>query len=127
MDEPVRTFAIGDRVVITAVDSPGVGTVVADCGDNSYVVKHDENYPWRMRYGWSVLQLARRWRTWGKRTDDKFGCDECCNGDRCDEPRHYNRTSCPACKGTGALDESVIDWDASTKSPAEYKPAAEST
>lgn len=36
-------------------------------------------------------------RTWsnGKR------CAECCNGDRCDDPTHYDRTKCPHCKGTG--------------------------
>ena len=36
-------------------------------------------------------------RTWdaGKR------CDECCNGDRCDDPTHYERKYCPHCKGTG--------------------------
>ena len=36
-------------------------------------------------------------RTWseGKR------CNECCNGDRCDDPTHYDRQRCPHCKGTG--------------------------
>ena len=36
-------------------------------------------------------------RTWdgGKR------CAECCNGDRCDDPTHYDRQLCPHCKGTG--------------------------
>lgn len=30
-----------------------------------------------------------------------FMCDECCNGDRCDDPNHRNRESCHACLGTG--------------------------
>lgn len=36
-------------------------------------------------------------RTWdgGKR------CAECCNGDRCDDPSHFDRKDCPHCKGTG--------------------------
>lgn len=36
-------------------------------------------------------------RTWG----DGKRCDECCNGDRCDDPTHRNRKFCPHCKGTG--------------------------
>lgn len=28
-------------------------------------------------------------------------CDECCNGDRCDDPTHFERQFCPHCKGTG--------------------------
>jgi hypothetical protein len=36
-------------------------------------------------------------RTWGagKR------CDECCNGDRCDDASHSERANCQYCKGTG--------------------------
>jgi hypothetical protein len=30
-----------------------------------------------------------------------FMCDECCNGDRCDDPTHRRRESCHACLGTG--------------------------
>lgn len=30
-----------------------------------------------------------------------YGCNECCNGDRCDDPTHRNRSSCHACLGTG--------------------------
>lgn len=36
------------------------------------------------------------WKTWG---GDR--CDHCCNGDRCDEPGHLSRASCPYCLGTG--------------------------
>ncbi len=28
-------------------------------------------------------------------------CDHCCNGDRCDDPSHYDRKRCPHCHGTG--------------------------
>lgn len=28
-------------------------------------------------------------------------CDECCNGDRCDDPSHFSRESCPYCLGSG--------------------------
>lgn len=31
-----------------------------------------------------------------------FMCDECCNGDRCDDPTHRRRSSCHACLGTGS-------------------------
>jgi hypothetical protein len=27
-------------------------------------------------------------------------CDECCNGDRCDDPTHRLRSQCPYCLGT---------------------------
>ncbi len=40
------------------------------------------------------------WRTWG----DGARCAHCCNGDRCDDPTHYDRTSkrgCPHCLSTG--------------------------
>lgn len=30
----------------------------------------------------------------------KLGCNECCNGDRCDDPTHRSRESCPYCLGT---------------------------
>jgi hypothetical protein len=39
-------------------------------------------------------------RTW----NDGKRCSECCNGDRCDDPTHYDRTSkpgCPHCWNTG--------------------------
>lgn len=28
-------------------------------------------------------------------------CNHCCNGDRCDDPSHYDRAYCPHCHGTG--------------------------
>ena len=36
-------------------------------------------------------------RTW----DEGRRCDECCTGDRCDDPDHHERRSCPYCYGTG--------------------------
>lgn len=36
-------------------------------------------------------------RTW----DNGKRCAECCNGDRCDDPTHYDRSRCPHCRGTG--------------------------
>lgn len=36
-------------------------------------------------------------RTW----DDGKRCAECCNGERCDDPTHFDRRHCPHCKGTG--------------------------
>ena len=36
-----------------------------------------------------------------KRSDGSLGCDECCNGDRCDDPTHRSRESCLFCLGTG--------------------------
>lgn len=36
-------------------------------------------------------------RTW----DEGKRCAECCNGDRCDDPTHFDRSSCPHCKSTG--------------------------
>jgi hypothetical protein len=40
-------------------------------------------------------------RTW----DEGKRCAECCTGDRCDDPTHYDRTNlrfgCPHCLNTG--------------------------
>lgn len=36
-----------------------------------------------------------------ERSDGSLGCDECCNGDRCDDHTHYDRDSCPYCLGSG--------------------------
>ena len=41
--------------------------------------------------------MSSELRTW----DKGERCAECCNGDRCDDPTHYERTRCPHCKGTG--------------------------
>ena len=46
--------------------------------------------------------------TFGRRSDAEWGCDTCCNKDRCDKPMHYYRIGCPACKGTGAVRR--LDW-----------------
>lgn len=35
-----------------------------------------------------------------------YGCDMCCNGDRCDNPKHRHRSECPYCKGKGWIPES---------------------
>jgi hypothetical protein len=48
----------------------------------------------------------------------KFGCDECCNGDRCDEPTHKLRPECPYCLGTGenlscVREQENRDWEIS--------------
>lgn len=57
--------------------------------------------------------ISEYWRRQGKteadkrpgrtfqRSDDSLGCAECCNGDRCDDPSHFHRDSCPFCLGTG--------------------------
>lgn len=34
-------------------------------------------------------------------SDDGWFCNECCNGDRCDDATHYERRNCPHCKGSG--------------------------
>lgn len=59
------------------------------------------------------MKLSEYWRRQGKTEADKkpgrtwemssgrLGCSECCNGDRCDDPTHYNRDNCPFCLGTG--------------------------
>lgn len=33
-------------------------------------------------------------------SDGRKGCNECCNGDRCDDRTHYDRDSCPYCLGS---------------------------
>ncbi|MCO5109980.1 MAG: hypothetical protein M9929_03935 [Burkholderiaceae bacterium] len=41
--------------------------------------------------------MSTELRTW----DNGKRCSECCNGDRCDDPTHYDRRQCPHCQGTG--------------------------
>lgn len=50
---------------------------------------------YRVAMGWD--QPKPELRTWGEGTR----CDECCTGDRCDDPTHRSREHCPHCKGTG--------------------------
>lgn len=57
--------------------------------------------------------ISQYWKNLGKTESDKrhgrtfvlsgrsLGCAECCFGDRCDDPSHYSRDSCPFCLGTG--------------------------
>lgn len=59
------------------------------------------------------MPTSEYWRRQGKtekdkrhgrvfsRSDGRDACAECCFGDRCDDPTHFNRDSCPACLGTG--------------------------
>ena len=37
-----------------------------------------------------------------------YGCDECCNGDRCDNPNHGSRMHCRHCKGKGWIPSSEV-------------------
>lgn len=52
-------------------------------------------------------------RVWENSAGAK-SCDHCCNGDRCDDPTHYERgrpdwrIHCPHCRGTGRA--RIIDW-----------------
>ncbi len=53
---------------------------------------------------WQNQGLTITNRTHGRtydKSDGSKGCDECCNGDRCDDPTHRYRPNCPACLGTG--------------------------
>lgn len=57
-------------------------------------------------------QISKYWQTKGKTLADKtegrvfqrsngiYMCNECCNGDRCDDPSHQYRPECRACLGT---------------------------
>lgn len=47
-------------------------------------------------------------KTWGKNSGGSWGCDSCCNGDRCDDRSHFSRKSCPACHGRGTVKR--LDW-----------------
>ena len=42
----------------------------------------------------------KKGRTWSD-SGGKLHCNECCNGDRCDDSSHYYRPNCPYCLGTG--------------------------
>lgn len=41
--------------------------------------------------------MSAELRTWANGSR----CAECCLGDRCDDPTHYDRARCPHCMGTG--------------------------
>ena len=48
-----------------------------------------------------VSKAVKGWRTWDVLSER---CNHCCNGDRCDDASHYDRTSspgCPHCLNTG--------------------------
>jgi protein gp37 len=47
-------------------------------------------------------------RTWGRNSDGSWGCNTCCNGDRCDDPSHVDRSRCGVCHGSGVV--ASIDW-----------------
>lgn len=53
---------------------------------------------------WKGLGKTLADRRPGRTFESSYGprCAECCNGDRCDDPSHYDRESCPFCLGTGA-------------------------
>jgi hypothetical protein len=51
-------------------------------------------YPWDG--GWEIVELRGDLKEEGK-----YWCNECCNGDRCDDPTHLDRRKCPYCKGRG--------------------------
>ena len=36
-----------------------------------------------------------------ERSNGSLGCGECCSGDRCDDPTHFDRASCQYCLGSG--------------------------
>jgi protein gp37 len=63
--------------------------------------------PVQWRSGW--LEPTRA-QSWGRRSDGAWGCDACCNGDRCDCVRHVDRRSCTVCMGTGAYPFRGVDW-----------------
>ena len=65
-------------------------------------------------------EISEYWKSKGKTLSDKkigktwnddgiFRCDECCFGDRCDEPSHYYIDECPYCLGTGIPKVNDID------------------
>lgn len=55
------------------------------------------------------VQLHIPTRVYGDaRPDGSFGCDHCCNGDRCDDATHRDRRHCPYCRGTGSARK--LDW-----------------
>ncbi len=61
-----------------------------------------------------MTAISGYWKYYGKTLDDRRSdgrtfltskgtvmCDECCNGDRCDDPNHRNRDNCLYCLGSG--------------------------
>jgi len=61
-----------------------------------------------------IIAYGLKTRVWCL-INGKYGCAECCNGDRCDEDctAKYKgrRKECPHCKGTGWIPESEIQLD----------------
>lgn len=60
-----------------------------------------------------MSNISEYWRRQGKteadkragrtfeRSDGVLACNECCSGDRCDDPTHRRRENCLYCLGTG--------------------------
>lgn len=70
------------------------------------------------------IEFEVRPKTWD---DEGIRCDECCNGDRCDEPSHQDRKSCTYCKGTGRVNPADKRAIVSLISPNVSKPEKEYT
>lgn len=61
-----------------------------------------------------MSEVSKYWQNHGKTVADKkhgrtfemsngrHGCNECCNGDRCDDESHQHRPNCRNCLGTGS-------------------------
>jgi len=72
------------------------------------------------------MAISKYWQSRGKTEKDKrpggrvfqssYGpmCNECCNGDRCDDPSHFHRDSCPYCLGTGTPAEAACEGKGDT-------------
>jgi hypothetical protein len=56
----------------------------------------------RARYPKAFVDPTPIGRTWTGR-DGSVNCDECCNGDRCDDASHRDRRNCKFCGGTGVV------------------------
>jgi len=54
------------------------------------------------------LKTGETIKVWTYIVDSGYGCDNCCNGDRCEDRTHIAREDCTHCQGMGwILDDAV--------------------
>lgn len=109
---------LGEMFLDGTPDNLGIGATITSQPEADRDITKLLTVPARMRFlsMEPLLGPVNLWlptRRWENSAGDA-SCDHCCNGDRCDDPTHYERgrpewkIRCPYCRGTG--NGNPIDW-----------------